>query len=69
MLGLALIPLSFDQIRSPSQVTPPLVKAQSQMSTDNLPGTPSLEELRRFVAENPPPPEWFEGDEEDLFEA
>jgi hypothetical protein len=38
------------------------------MSTDNLPGTPSLEELRRFAAENPPPPEWFEGDEEDLFE-
>jgi hypothetical protein len=33
------------------------------MSTDN----PSIEQLRRFAAENPPPPEWLDGEEEDLF--
>lgn len=37
------------------------------LSTDNLPGTPRLQQLRRFVAANPFPPEWLEGEEEDLF--
>jgi hypothetical protein len=33
----------------------------------NLPGTPTVQQLRRFAAENPFPPEWLDGDEEDLF--
>jgi len=33
----------------------------------NLPGTPTIQQLRRFAAENPVPPEWLNGDEEDLF--
>jgi hypothetical protein len=33
----------------------------------NLPGTPSLQQLRRYVADHPFPPEWLEREEEDLF--
>jgi hypothetical protein len=33
----------------------------------NLPGTPTVQQLRRFAADNPFPPEWLDGDEEDLF--
>ncbi len=33
----------------------------------DLPGTPTLQQLRRFAFANPIPPEWLDGDEEDLF--
>ena len=33
----------------------------------NLPGTPRLQQLRQYVADRPFPPEWLEGEEEDLF--
>jgi len=37
------------------------------LSEVDIPNTPPNERLVEWAAESPPPPEWFEGEEEELF--
>jgi hypothetical protein len=78
MLVGAEIQRSSDPNIPPSPATRLLAKVQPRIlvaandarmlaEMSDLPGTPSIEQLRRFAAENPPPQEWFDGEEEDLF--